>query len=129
MNWREFLSLAARLASGGAEADWRTAVSRAYYAAFHVARRLFADLNFTVPRADRAISISCFDYVTAASPTWNNPDAILTLCGGYGIERTTMRSLQYRSLRPSPPFGSLRTLFGRLTLPCRTPFASKCEMS
>src|SRR5262245_63126116 len=54
MNWRDFLVLAAGLATGTTEADWRTAVSRAYYAAFHVARRLFADLNFTVPRADRA---------------------------------------------------------------------------
>ncbi|MBX9625428.1 MAG: HEPN domain-containing protein [Gemmataceae bacterium] len=54
MNWRDFLSLAARLAAEPAEADWRTAVSRAYYAAFHVARRLLADLNFTIPRADRA---------------------------------------------------------------------------
>jgi uncharacterized protein (UPF0332 family) len=54
MNWRDFLLLAARLAAGVNEADWRTAVSRAYYAAFHVARRLFTDLNFTVPRADRA---------------------------------------------------------------------------
>jgi uncharacterized protein (UPF0332 family) len=42
------------LAAGATEADWRTAVSRAYYAAFHVARRLLADLSFTVPRADRA---------------------------------------------------------------------------
>ena len=54
MNWRDFLSLAARLAVATAEADWRTAVSRAYYATFHVARQLLADLNFTVPRADRA---------------------------------------------------------------------------
>jgi uncharacterized protein (UPF0332 family) len=54
MNWRDFLSLAARLAADVTEADWRAAVSRAYYAAFHVARRLLADLNFTVPRADRA---------------------------------------------------------------------------
>lgn len=54
MNWREFLRLAARLAADATEADWRTAASRAYYAAFHVARRLLADLNFTVPRADRA---------------------------------------------------------------------------
>jgi uncharacterized protein (UPF0332 family) len=54
MNWRDFLPLAARLAAGATEADWRTAVSRAYYAAFHVARRLFADLGFSVPRADRA---------------------------------------------------------------------------
>jgi uncharacterized protein (UPF0332 family) len=54
MTWRDFLSLAARLATANAEADWRTSISRAYYAAFHVARRLFADLNFAVPRADRA---------------------------------------------------------------------------
>jgi uncharacterized protein (UPF0332 family) len=54
MNWRDFLLLASRLALNAGEADWRTAVSRAYYAAFHVARLMFADLNFTVPRADRA---------------------------------------------------------------------------
>jgi uncharacterized protein (UPF0332 family) len=54
MNWRDFLLLASRLAAGTTEADWRTSVSRAYYAAFHIARRLFADLSFTVPRADRA---------------------------------------------------------------------------
>jgi uncharacterized protein (UPF0332 family) len=54
MNWRDFLPLATRLAKGGTESDWRTAVSRAYYAAFHVARLLFADMNFVVPRADRA---------------------------------------------------------------------------
>jgi uncharacterized protein (UPF0332 family) len=54
MNWRDFLLLANRLAAGPAEADWRTAVSRAYYAAFHVAHGLLTDLNFTVPRADRA---------------------------------------------------------------------------
>jgi hypothetical protein len=35
MNWRDFLPLAARLAGGTTEADWRSAVSRAYYAAFH----------------------------------------------------------------------------------------------
>jgi uncharacterized protein (UPF0332 family) len=54
MNWRDFLVLATRLAAAATEADWRTAVSRAYYAAFHVARRLLAEMNFTVPRADRA---------------------------------------------------------------------------
>jgi uncharacterized protein (UPF0332 family) len=54
MTWRDFLPLATRLATATSEADWRTAVSRAYYAAFHVARRLLADLQFTVPRADRA---------------------------------------------------------------------------
>jgi uncharacterized protein (UPF0332 family) len=49
-----FLVLANRLAAEATEADWRTAVSRAYYAAFHVARHLFVALQFTVPRADRA---------------------------------------------------------------------------
>lgn len=49
MNWRDFLLVASRLAAETTEADWRTAVSRAYYAAFHVARRLLADLKFTVP--------------------------------------------------------------------------------
>jgi uncharacterized protein (UPF0332 family) len=60
MNWRDFVPLATRLAAGTTEADWRTAVSRAYYAAFHVARRLFADLQFTVPRADRAYQYLVF---------------------------------------------------------------------
>src|SRR5262249_45562525 len=54
MNERDFLTLAATLAGGPTEAEWRTAVGRAYYAAFHVARRLLEDLGFTVPRADRA---------------------------------------------------------------------------
>jgi uncharacterized protein (UPF0332 family) len=54
MNWRDYLSLGARLAAASTEADWRSAVSRGYYAAFRVARRLLVDLNFTIPRADRA---------------------------------------------------------------------------
>lgn len=54
MNERDFLSLAHSLTGGGTEVAWRTAVSRAYYAAFHVARNLLQDLGFTVPHADRA---------------------------------------------------------------------------
>jgi uncharacterized protein (UPF0332 family) len=51
---RDFLDLARRLAAGSTEADWRTAISRAYYAAFHAARQLMQDLGFTVPRGDQA---------------------------------------------------------------------------
>jgi uncharacterized protein (UPF0332 family) len=51
---REFLTLAQDLLKMATEAAWRSAVSRAYYAAFHIARQLLRDLNFTVPRADRA---------------------------------------------------------------------------
>jgi hypothetical protein len=54
MNPRKFLSQARRLARANAEEDWRSAVSRAYYAAFHVARELMEGLGFTVPYADRA---------------------------------------------------------------------------
>jgi uncharacterized protein (UPF0332 family) len=50
----DFLALANRLAGGASEAEWRTAVSRAYYAAFHVARRLLDDLGFRVPDGDQA---------------------------------------------------------------------------
>ena len=54
MTGREFLTIARQLASSSTEAEWRTAVSRAYYAAFHVAREVMEDLRFAVPRADRA---------------------------------------------------------------------------
>jgi uncharacterized protein (UPF0332 family) len=50
----DFLLLAQQLAQATTEAAWRTAVSRAYYAAFHVARQLLEDLGFRVPQADRA---------------------------------------------------------------------------
>jgi uncharacterized protein (UPF0332 family) len=68
MNWRDFLPLAARLAGGTTEAEWRTTVSRAYYAAFHVARRLLSDLGFTVPRADRAHQYLVFRLGNSGEP-------------------------------------------------------------
>jgi uncharacterized protein (UPF0332 family) len=54
MDFRDYLSLAATLANGATEAQWRSACSRGYYAAFHVARRLLLSLGFRVPQADRA---------------------------------------------------------------------------
>jgi uncharacterized protein (UPF0332 family) len=54
MNGRDFLRVARSLAASGGEAERRTAVSRAYYAAFHAARDLLRELGFAVPRADRA---------------------------------------------------------------------------
>lgn len=50
----EFLRLAEQYVQGQTEADWRSAVSRAYYAAFHMAREFMSDLGFTTPRADPA---------------------------------------------------------------------------
>jgi len=54
MNERYFLTLANNLLTEPTEAGWRSAVSRAYYAAFHVARLLLRDLGFRTPRADQA---------------------------------------------------------------------------
>src|SRR5690242_19929577 len=54
MTGHDFLSLAQTLAAGRAEVEWRSAASRAYYAAFHVVRDLFRGLGFAVPRADAA---------------------------------------------------------------------------
>lgn len=54
MNGRDFLPLAFQLSTENTESAWRTAVSRAYYAAFHVARDLLKGFGFTVPYGDRA---------------------------------------------------------------------------
>ncbi len=49
MNPRDFLDVAAEWATGAREAEWRSAVSRAYYAAFHVARQLLVQSGFAIP--------------------------------------------------------------------------------
>ncbi len=50
----EFLVLAETWIIAGTEAEWRSAVSRAYYAVFHTGRHLLRSLGFQVPRGDRA---------------------------------------------------------------------------
>jgi uncharacterized protein (UPF0332 family) len=50
----DFLELAERWVDRATEAEWRSAISRAYYAAFHEARRLLRELGFHVPKADAA---------------------------------------------------------------------------
>jgi uncharacterized protein (UPF0332 family) len=54
MNPHDFLEVANELVTGIREADWRSAVGRAYYAAFHVARNLFQLCGFYVPRGEQA---------------------------------------------------------------------------
>ncbi len=56
MDFRDYLTVARTIAGGGTEAEWRSAVSRAYYAACHVARELLLSLTFRVPQAERAHS-------------------------------------------------------------------------
>jgi uncharacterized protein (UPF0332 family) len=54
MNGRDFLDVAYDLLGGTREADWRSAVSRAYYAGFHCAREFFTAAAFKVPLSDQA---------------------------------------------------------------------------
>ena len=49
-----FLVQAEKLLLSVAEEDWRSAVSRAYYAAFHSVRQFMSGLGFSVPRTDLA---------------------------------------------------------------------------
>ena len=70
MNWRDFLTLATRLAGEATEAEWRTGVSRAYYAAFHVARDLFADLQFAVDHGEADLS-AAFDWRQTGPQSWD----------------------------------------------------------
>jgi uncharacterized protein (UPF0332 family) len=48
------MQLAEQLAAGSSQAEWRSAVSRAYYAAFHMARRLLEQCEFQVSRSEQA---------------------------------------------------------------------------
>ena len=73
MDFRDYLRLAVTLRDGTTEAEWRSASSRAYYAAFHVARKLLFGLSFRVPRADRPMRTSGCGWQTLAIPTWNSP--------------------------------------------------------
>lgn len=50
----EFLKLARELAAGPTEACWRTAVSRAYYASFHLIRRRLSEWGFHIRKSDQA---------------------------------------------------------------------------
>jgi uncharacterized protein (UPF0332 family) len=54
MTPRDILNVADGLITGTHEAEWRSAVSRAYYAIFHMARILFRACGFIVPQADQA---------------------------------------------------------------------------
>ncbi len=54
MRARDFLQLAHSLAAGSLEVEWRSAISRAYYGAFHVARTLLLQCGFSVPRGEQA---------------------------------------------------------------------------
>jgi hypothetical protein len=54
MNANDFLELAAEEATGSREVDWRSATVGAYFAVFHLARKLLRQCGFAVPQAEGA---------------------------------------------------------------------------
>jgi uncharacterized protein (UPF0332 family) len=56
------VTVAAELAAGPTEAHHRSAVSRAYYGAFHVARRLLEEVGVHLPKGEQvhAKAVYCF---------------------------------------------------------------------
>ena len=84
MTGPDFLPLANRLAAASSEPEWRTAIGRAYYATFHVARQLLEELGFRVPWADRAHA-----YLTMR----------LNNCGDAQVQRAASDLHSLRSLR------------------------------
>jgi uncharacterized protein (UPF0332 family) len=65
---QDLMALAERWVQQPTEAEWRAALSRAYYAAFHEARALLRSLGFRVPRGDRAHAYLWMRLLNAGDP-------------------------------------------------------------
>jgi uncharacterized protein (UPF0332 family) len=68
MSPRDILNVADGLITGTHEAEWRSAVSRAYYAVFHLARQLLDECGFLVPQADQAHAFLWLRLANAGHP-------------------------------------------------------------
>ena len=71
MSPHDFLEVAGEWAVANREAEWRSAASRAYYAAFHVARQLLLQWGFVVPSADQAHAYLWLRLANAGHPDVN----------------------------------------------------------
>ena len=69
MDPKDFLRVANNLAKSDEAAELRSAVSRAYYAAFHVARKLLVDMGFEISKGSGAHGDVCKYLGNAGNPT------------------------------------------------------------
>ena len=69
MDPKDFLRVANDLAKSDEAAELRSAVSRAYYAAFHVARKLLVDMGFEISKGPGAHGDVCKYLGNAGNPT------------------------------------------------------------
>jgi uncharacterized protein (UPF0332 family) len=90
MDALEYLRVAELWVHGTSEAEWRSAVSRAYYAAFHVARQLLLACRFRVPQAERAHSYLWLRLANSGDANVQFAGNGLAACVAVGIGRTTI---------------------------------------
>ncbi len=69
MEPKDFLQVANDLAKSDEAAELRSAVSRAYYAAFHVARKLLVDMGFQISKGPGAHGDVCKYLGNAGNPS------------------------------------------------------------
>ena len=81
---RDLLQLAEALSRGSTESDWRCAVGRVNYAAFHQARDLLQAMGFQIPRAELVHAF-----------LWKR----LQSCGGSSVGMSGSKLHQLRSVR------------------------------
>lgn len=96
MDGRTFLGVARRLAQGGAEADWRTAAGRAYYALLLEGRAALQRWGFSILRQDQIHAFVRLRFLYAA-------DADLKDIGRVLEELVLLRNrADYQLDRPGP---------------------------
>jgi hypothetical protein len=54
MQWTEFQDTAERLSRGATEGDWRSAISRSYYAVFHFFREFLLSHHLDIGRGGQS---------------------------------------------------------------------------
>jgi uncharacterized protein (UPF0332 family) len=112
MDGREFLSLADELAAGGTAAHRRSALSRAYYAAYHTGYDLISALGIALPRNHRGHERvwQCLQY---------SDDASLIQAGAILRRLQNIRvKADYHLRDPHPEYSNTVALYLRLAQRC-----------
>ena len=103
MLWNEFQDTAERLAHGATEGDWRSAVSRGYYAVFHYFRKFFLTHGVNVGQGGQCHF---------------NLHAGLSNCGLVAVEEIGARLDELRTDRTGADYDSQ---------PCRSSICAGCS--
>jgi uncharacterized protein (UPF0332 family) len=102
MNPLEFLALARQLASGSRESEWRSAVSRAYYGAYHSSHSLVVGCGVRTPKVSNV-------HEKVPMCLQNSGDANLALAGAKLSSLRSVRNEADYDLR-SRKFGSQKAI-------------------